>query len=129
MNTKMKLFYYITKKPFTINIFPVLTKLYITWKVFALTPELELQLLEIGRLCKAVIVCRATPLQKALVVDLFKRYTNSLTLAVGDGANDVGMIESRTETFQEIQYNAIQYSSTQYNTWIIFFWLHRTLFY
>lgn len=44
---------------------------------------------------KSVICCRVTPLQKALVVDLVKRYKKAVTLAVGDGANDVSMIKSK----------------------------------
>ena len=34
-----------------------------------------------------------TPLQKALVVALMKRSKNAVTLAIGDGANDVSMIK------------------------------------
>lgn len=45
-------------------------------------------------LCKTVICCRVTPLQKAQVVELVKKYRNAVTLAIGDGANDVGMIKS-----------------------------------
>ncbi|CAL1528456.1 unnamed protein product [Lymnaea stagnalis] len=59
----------------------------------ALKPELELTLLNLGCMCKAVICCRVTPLQKALVVDLVKRHKKSITLAIGDGANDVSMIK------------------------------------
>ncbi|XP_052796931.1 phospholipid-transporting ATPase ID-like isoform X1 [Mya arenaria] len=59
-----------------------------------LKPELEMGLLELGCLCKAVICCRVTPLQKALVVDLVKRNKQSITLAIGDGANDVSMIKT-----------------------------------
>lgn len=44
---------------------------------------------------KSVICCRVTPLQKALVVDLVKRYKKAVTLAIGDGANDVSMIKSK----------------------------------
>lgn len=51
-------------------------------------------LLNLGCKCKAVICCRVTPLQKALVVELVKRHMKSITLAVGDGANDVSMIKS-----------------------------------
>ena len=43
---------------------------------------------------KAVICCRVTPLQKAMVVDLVKKYKKAVTLAIGDGANDVSMIKS-----------------------------------
>lgn len=44
--------------------------------------------------CSAVICCRVTPKQKAMVVDLVKRYKKAITLAIGDGANDVNMIKS-----------------------------------
>ena len=43
--------------------------------------------------CSSVMCCRATPLQKALVVRLIKGKDKVLTLAVGDGANDVSMIK------------------------------------
>ncbi|KAL4227660.1 Phospholipid-transporting ATPase ID [Mactra antiquata] len=59
-----------------------------------LKPEMEALLLELGCSCKAVICCRVTPLQKALVVDLVKRNKKSITLAIGDGANDVSMIKT-----------------------------------
>ncbi|KAG8519165.1 Phospholipid-transporting ATPase IK [Galemys pyrenaicus] len=44
--------------------------------------------------CQAVICCRVTPKQKALIVALVKKYQNVVTLAIGDGANDVNMIKS-----------------------------------
>jgi phospholipid-translocating ATPase len=44
---------------------------------------------------RAVICCRVTPLQKALVVELVKNYKKAVTLAIGDGANDVSMIKSK----------------------------------
>ena len=62
--------------------------------VQALQPCMELLFLEVASRCKAVICCRVTPLQKALVVDLVKRHKNAVTLAIGDGANDVSMIKS-----------------------------------
>lgn len=37
---------------------------------------------------------RVSPLQKALVVKLVKKNLPSLTLAIGDGANDVSMIQA-----------------------------------
>lgn len=61
---------------------------------FALESDLEDYLLTIGKLCKAVICCRVSPLQKALVVKMVKRKTSSLLLAIGDGANDVSMIQA-----------------------------------
>ena len=42
----------------------------------------------------AVICCRVTPLQKAMVVELVKKHKKAVTLAIGDGANDVSMIKS-----------------------------------
>uniref|UniRef100_A0AC35TXU4 Phospholipid-transporting ATPase n=1 Tax=Rhabditophanes sp. KR3021 TaxID=114890 RepID=A0AC35TXU4_9BILA len=62
--------------------------------VFALTPRLEKLFLDIGCACQTVICCRVTPLQKAQVVDLVKRNKKAVTLAVGDGANDVSMIKT-----------------------------------
>ncbi|XP_074135531.1 phospholipid-transporting ATPase IC [Sminthopsis crassicaudata] len=44
--------------------------------------------------CSAVICCRVTPKQKAMVVDLVKKYKKAITLAIGDGANDVNMIKT-----------------------------------
>lgn len=39
-------------------------------------------------------VCRVSPLQKANIVKLVKsKVKDSITLAIGDGANDVGMIQ------------------------------------
>ncbi|CAM1330633.1 ATP8B2 (predicted) [Pycnogonum litorale] len=62
--------------------------------VHALKPQLERLFLAVASECKAVICCRVTPLQKALVVDLVKRYKKAVTLAIGDGANDVSMIKT-----------------------------------
>lgn len=62
--------------------------------VYCLTPELEERFLDVASHCKAVIACRVTPLQKAMVVELIKRAKNAVTLAIGDGANDVSMIRS-----------------------------------
>jgi hypothetical protein len=42
--------------------------------------------------CAAVICCRVSPLQKAQVTALVKS-SGYTTLAIGDGANDVGMIQ------------------------------------
>ena len=42
-----------------------------------------------------MICCRVTPLQKAMVVELVKKYKKAVTLSIGDGANDVSMIKSK----------------------------------
>lgn len=54
---------------------------------------MELEFLKTACMCKAVICCRVTPLQKAQVVELVKKYKKAVTLAIGDGANDVSMIK------------------------------------
>ena len=54
---------------------------------------MELLFLRTACLCKTVICCRVTPLQKAQVVELVKKYKQAVTLAIGDGANDVSMIK------------------------------------
>jgi hypothetical protein len=51
-------------------------------------------LLELGTRCKAVICCRTSPLQKALIVKLVKEGLGAMCLAIGDGANDVSMIQA-----------------------------------
>ncbi|XP_073424573.1 probable phospholipid-transporting ATPase IM isoform X1 [Dendrobates tinctorius] len=60
----------------------------------ALEADMEKEFLEIACMCKTVICCRVTPLQKAQVVELVKKYKKAVTLAIGDGANDISMIKS-----------------------------------
>jgi hypothetical protein len=52
-------------------------------------------LLELATRCQAVICCRTSPLQKALIVRLVREGLGAMTLAIGDGANDVSMIQVR----------------------------------
>ncbi|KAB0391911.1 hypothetical protein E2I00_002128, partial [Balaenoptera physalus] len=54
----------------------------------------ERAFVELASRCQAVICCRVTPKQKALIVALVKKYQDVVTLAIGDGANDVSMIKS-----------------------------------
>ena len=61
---------------------------------FALEKDMERMFLDLAVKCKAVICCRVSPLQKALVVKLVKRHLKALLLAIGDGANDVSMIQA-----------------------------------
>uniref|UniRef100_A0A8C6NZE9 Phospholipid-transporting ATPase n=1 Tax=Nothobranchius furzeri TaxID=105023 RepID=A0A8C6NZE9_NOTFU len=56
--------------------------------------EHEKLFMEVCKNCSAVLCCRMAPLQKAKVVRLLKTSPEKpITLAVGDGANDVGMIQ------------------------------------
>lgn len=64
------------------------------FQAYALEGNLELELVRTACMCKVVICCRVTPLQKAQVVELVKKYKKAVTLAIGDGANDVSMIKS-----------------------------------
>ncbi|XP_056146769.1 probable phospholipid-transporting ATPase IM [Lampris incognitus] len=61
---------------------------------YALEEDLHLELLRTACMCQTVICCRVTPLQKAQVVELVKKYKQAVTLAIGDGANDVSMIKA-----------------------------------
>nr|KAF6430771.1 putative ATPase phospholipid transporting 10D (putative) [Rousettus aegyptiacus] len=60
---------------------------------FALQDSLQRQFLELTACCQAVVCCRATPLQKSEVVKLVRNHLRVMTLAIGDGANDVSMIQ------------------------------------
>lgn len=43
--------------------------------------------------CKSVLCCRVSPAQKAAVVEMVKNGLDVMTLSIGDGANDVAMIQ------------------------------------
>ena len=58
-----------------------------------LTPMDERVLVELVKKCKAVICCRVTPKQKQDMVWLMRK-NKCTTLAIGDGANDVNMINT-----------------------------------
>ncbi|BGO94943.1 hypothetical protein NBRC10512_000622 [Rhodotorula toruloides] len=59
----------------------------------ALDNALKPMFLELTTQCNAVVCCRVSPSQKALTVKLVKDGKNAMTLAIGDGANDVAMIQ------------------------------------
>ena len=58
--------------------------------------ELEELVFNVASQCSSVIACRVTPRQKAQLVGLVRQYVvpEPVTLAIGDGANDVGMIHA-----------------------------------
>ena len=41
----------------------------------------------------SVVCCRCSPTQKRIIVKTIKKYTTARTAAVGDGGNDVAMIQ------------------------------------
>ncbi|ORX66708.1 phospholipid-translocating P-type ATPase [Linderina pennispora] len=50
--------------------------------------------IEIAVKLSAVVCCRCSPTQKADIVRLIRRFTKKRVLAVGDGGNDVSMIQA-----------------------------------
>lgn len=60
---------------------------------FSLKKNTEKSFFELAINCASVICCRSSPKQKALVTRLVKGETGKTTLAIGDGANDVGMLQ------------------------------------
>ena len=54
---------------------------------------LQQKFLLLCKQCKAVLCCRVSPSQKAAVVRMVKRGLQVMTLSIGDGANDVAMIQ------------------------------------
>ncbi|KAH9707647.1 putative phospholipid-transporting ATPase 9 [Citrus sinensis] len=60
---------------------------------YALEDDIKNKFLELAIGCASVICCRSSPRQKALVTRLVKSGTGKTTLAIGDGANDVGMLQ------------------------------------
>ncbi|KAG7400025.1 hypothetical protein PHYBOEH_007093 [Phytophthora boehmeriae] len=63
---------------------------------YALRPQLRSLLYQVTRRCAtAVICCRVSPKQKAEIVEFIREFeAESVTLAIGDGANDVAMIQA-----------------------------------
>lgn len=61
---------------------------------YALEDDMKLLLLELAQMCRAVVCCRVSPLQKAQVVSLVRENLDAISLAIGDGANDVSMIQA-----------------------------------
>ncbi|TPP64675.1 Phospholipid-transporting ATPase [Fasciola gigantica] len=60
---------------------------------YALDDDNKANFLRLSRFCSSVLCCRSTPAQKAAVVSLVKEGLKVQTLAIGDGANDVNMIQ------------------------------------
>lgn len=59
----------------------------------ALEPHMEKYFFEVAAKSPAVVCCRCSPTQKSLIVRGMKKYTNTRTCSIGDGGNDVGMIQ------------------------------------
>lgn len=55
--------------------------------------ELEQLFMDVSDVCSTVICARVTPSQKAKMVQMARRWRRATTLAIGDGGNDVSMIQ------------------------------------
>ena len=53
----------------------------------------QTEFMELATACPAVVCCRCNPTQKAQVVSLIQEHTGKRTCAIGDGGNDVSMIQ------------------------------------
>ena len=53
----------------------------------------EKDFFETAMLAPSVVCCRCSPTQKRIIVKTIKKYTDARTAAVGDGGNDVAMIQ------------------------------------
>ncbi|VVA90796.1 unnamed protein product [Arabis nemorensis] len=62
--------------------------------MYALDPSLRVMLLSLSLNCTSVVCCRVSPLQKAQVTSLVRKGAKKITLSIGDGANDVSMIQA-----------------------------------
>nr|XP_026491605.1 probable phospholipid-transporting ATPase IA isoform X4 [Vanessa tameamea] len=60
---------------------------------YAMGCDLKKDFIDLCVSCKVVVCCRVSPIQKAEVVEMVSRATGAVTLAIGDGANDVAMIQ------------------------------------
>ncbi|XP_026310967.1 probable phospholipid-transporting ATPase IIB isoform X4 [Piliocolobus tephrosceles] len=54
----------------------------------------EHEFVELACQCPAVVCCRCSPTQKAHIVTLLQQHTGRRTCAIGDGGNDVSMIQA-----------------------------------
>eukprot|EP00095_Tigriopus_kingsejongensis_P007761 maker-scaffold154_size301342-snap-gene-0.15 protein:Tk07761 transcript:maker-scaffold154_size301342-snap-gene-0.15-mRNA-1 annotation:"isoform e" len=59
----------------------------------ALKEDTRQAFFDVCQSCSSVICCRVSPIQKGEVVELVREFTGAITLAIGDGANDVAMIQ------------------------------------
>jgi predicted mannosyl-3-phosphoglycerate phosphatase (HAD superfamily) len=71
---------------------------------------------QVASKCNAVIACRVSPKQKAVLVRMVKQYVKPtpVTLSIGDGANDVPMLQEVSKLNQNqsvsLSYAHIRYS-------------------
>lgn len=70
----------------------------------------QLELLELACRSPAVVCCRCSPTQKAQVVRLIQQHTEKRVAAIGDGGNDVSMIQA-ADTGTPLSYTFVFYNT------------------
>ncbi len=60
----------------------------------SLEPQYQKFFFDIACKAEAVVCCRCSPTQKAVITECIKQFTGKKTCSVGDGGNDVGMIQA-----------------------------------
>jgi len=61
--------------------------------IHALHESIRKDFIRLCTQCSSVICCRVSPIQKAEMVELVQEHTKAISLSIGDGANDVAMIQ------------------------------------
>lgn len=85
------------------------------------------EFLQLAMMCRSVLCCRLDPKQKGEVVRLVKEKMKAVTLAIGDGANDVNMITqahvgvgiSGKEGRQAVLASDYSFGQFRYVTWLL----------
>jgi len=85
--------------------------------VHILSDNLKMKFLELGTIYKSVICCRVTPIQTAEVVELVMKNEKQITLAIGDRANDVSMIQSFYLSIEYYFVMFVFFSRSSYWNW------------
>uniref|UniRef100_A0A0E0AUX3 Phospholipid-transporting ATPase n=1 Tax=Oryza glumipatula TaxID=40148 RepID=A0A0E0AUX3_9ORYZ len=93
----------------------------------ALMGGLKTTFLDLAVDCVSVLCCRISPKQKALITRLVKNRIRKTTLAIGDGANDVGMLQEADigvgiSGAEGMQAHAMFSAQPGYNDWFISFY-------
>ena len=100
--------------------------------IHALEQSVRQEFIDLCTRCSAVICCRVSPIQKAEMVELVQEYTQAISLAIGDGANDVAMIQkaqvgvgiSGNEGLQAVSFKSIFIDLiANYNTYCLLLYL------
>lgn len=79
----------------------------------------QTEFMELATACPAVVCCRCNPTQKAQVVSLIQQHTGKPTCAIGDGGNDVSMIQQADAGTFELLFPQIKFAAVFKNSVIL----------